>query len=328
MSASQVGHALYFVSPGKVEVRSEPISRREGEVRVESRLMGISHGTEMLFFRGEIPEELPVDPSLACYDGSLSFPIKYGYTNTGVSENGERIFAFFPHQDHFYANTRDVVVLPHDIPFEDAVFLANMEAAVGIVHDAAPLVGETILILGQGVLGLLVAEILRLGDAGRVITVEPLPLRRKASERIGCVALPSGADTAEQVNELTEGAGVDIAINVSSSAEGLQLAIDTLACEGKVVEASWYGIKEVALRLGSAFHRKRLAICCSQVSTIKPALMTRWSRERRLHLVVELLERIRPSKYITHRISLGEAQRAFELIQKSVEETIQVVLEP
>jgi threonine dehydrogenase-like Zn-dependent dehydrogenase len=320
--------ALYFTAPRAVELRKERCRPAGEQVLIRSRLIGISHGTEMLVYRGQMPRGLEADASLPALAGTLEYPLKYGYVNTGETESGGRVFAFYPHQDLFFADPEQLIELPARLDFADAVFLANMETALGIVHDANPRFGECVLLIGQGVVGLLTAEILMRGGLGKVITVEPYPDRRGASEAIGCVALQPGAELREQVREHTDGRGADVAINTSASAEGLQLAIDNLAFEAAVVEASWYGSRPVALDLGRAFHRKRLKLRSSQVSRIDPALSGRWDKNRRLQTVLKLLQQIRPSRYITHRFALDRAQEAYELLEKHPERCIQIVLEP
>jgi len=320
--------ALYFTAPRTVELREEQCRPAGDQVLVRSRLIGISHGTEMLAFRGELPRELEADASLRSLSGTLDYPLKYGYINTGVTESGRRVFAFYPHQDLFFADPQELIELPPDLEFVDAVFLANMETALGIVHDANPRFGESVLLIGQGVVGLLTAEILSRAGVGKVITVEPHLRRRRASEGIGCVALRPAAGLRRSILEHTGGRGADVAVNLSASAEGLQLAIDTLAFEGTVVEASWYGTRQVTLDLGRTFHRKRLHLRSSQVSRIDPALSGRWDKRRRLDRVLELLQSIHPSRYITHRFTLDRAPEAYELLDKHPGRCIQVVLEP
>jgi hypothetical protein len=320
--------ALYFTAARTVELREEYCRPVGEQVLVRSRLIGISHGTEMLAFRGQMPKGLEADTSLAALDGTLDYPLKYGYINTGETESGRRVFAFYPHQDLFFADPGQLIELPSQLDFTDAVFLASMETALSIVHDANPRFGEHVLLIGQGVVGLLTAEILMRGGVGKVIAVEPFAGRRRASEAIGCVALQPGVEVRERIIEQTNGRGADIAINVSASAEGLQLAIDNLAFEGTVVEASWYGSRRVTLDLGGAFHRKRLKLRSSQVSRIDPALRGSWDKDRRLQQVLELLQAIRPSRYISHRFALDRAQEAYVLLEKHPDRTIQVVLEP
>jgi 2-desacetyl-2-hydroxyethyl bacteriochlorophyllide A dehydrogenase len=320
---------LYFVEPGRVELREESLAAAPGKMLVRSRLIGISHGTEMLAFRGELPEGLEADATLPSLTGRLGYPLRYGYINTGVAEDGRRVFAFVPHQDLFLAGEGELIELPPELPFEDAVFLATMETALGVVHDAGVRFGEDVLVVGQGVVGLLTSELLLHAGAGRVIAVEHHELRRDASRRLGCVTLAAQeGGLVERIMALTAGRGVDVAVDVCGTDAGLQLGLDCLAFEGTLVVASWHGSRPVALELGSAFHRRRLRLRSSQVSRLDPALEGRWSKKRRLAVALGLLRELRPSRYITHRFPLAAAQEAYRLLEERPAETIQVVLEP
>jgi alcohol dehydrogenase len=132
----------------------------------------------------------------------------------------------------------------------------------------------------------------------------------------------------KKTEELTAGRGFDLAIDVSSSEAGLQAAIDALAFNGTLVEGSCFGSREVAVRLGEAFHRKRLVVKSSQVSTIGPSLQARWDKNRRLSFCLELLKTVRPARLITHRFPLARADEAYRLIDREAGRTLQIVLEP
>jgi 2-desacetyl-2-hydroxyethyl bacteriochlorophyllide A dehydrogenase len=328
MKDSESARAVYFTGPGRIEVRDERIERRPGDKKVDSHLIGISHGTEMILYSGCTPAS-PSGETLPSLADSFSYPVKYGYSNAGVTQDGDRVFVFYPHQDRFYVQPEQCIPLPDGLAFEDAVFLANMETAMGIVHDAHCRFGETVLVLGQGIVGLLTAELLMRGGVGRLVTVDPLPLRRSYSERLGCIAVdPAEGSVPELVRHLTNGRGADVAINTSGSDEGLQAAIDSLTIEGTVVEASWYGSRTAGIKLGEAFHRKRLSIRSSQVSHIGSCLQPRWNKQRRLDHVIGLLQTIQPSRYITHRYSLSDAPAAFRLLGSRSDEVVQIVLYP
>ncbi len=316
--------AVYFEAPGLVALREERLEPGPGQVVVESRLIGISHGTEMLLFRGEAPPAAA--ETLPALGESLAYPVKYGYLNVGLAADGRRVFAFYPHQDRFATDPAGLVELPAGLAEEDAIFLASMETALGVAHDAGPRYGEEAMVVGLGVVGLLVAEVLRRSGV-EVIACERYPLRRRMAQAAGCrVAGPEEAPAL--VREVTSGRGVDVAVNASASEAGLQLALDCLAFGGTAVEASWHGMRPVRLSLGESFHRRRLRLVSSQVSRIDPALAGRWSKERRFQTVLRLLAEVRPSRYITHRVPLDEAPRAYRQLQDRPQETVQVVLVP
>lgn len=326
---SSDSRSLYFVAKRRVEIRRETVEIAPGETLLSSRLIGISHGTELLVYRGEAPAELPADEVLGSVEGSLAYPIKYGYMNVAETASGERYFVFHPHQDRFACNLAKAVPLPDSIETEDAVFLANMETALGVVQDARPVAGDSILVIGQGVVGMLVAELLCRSGTERVVSVDPIERRRDLSSSIGCLSIdPELPDACDRIRDLTGGRGPDIAINTSGAAEGLQLAIDVTAFEGLILEASWFGTRDVLLNLGTSFHRKRLTIRSSQVSSISPHLGPRWTKARRLTQALEYVGRLRPSRLISHRIPFSKAPEAYRLICDHPEKVLQVVLDP
>lgn len=318
---------VYFEAPRSVRVREERVEPGPDEHAVTSELIGISHGTEMLFYRGPFPRGQELEARATIGNGN-GYPVKYGYMNVGVLDDGSRVFGFYPHQDRFAARPDHLLPVPDGIESEDAILYPSVETAIQIVHDAGPRLGERVLVSGLGVIGLLVVQLLRRVSL-EVVAADPVPQRRERAAAFGCAVLdPASPDAPDIVRTMTGELGPDLAINTSAREEALQLALDTLAPEGTVVEASWYGEHETRLRLGTAFHRKRLSIRSSQVSTLNPAMRPRWSRTRRTELAWRLMRELRPGRLITHRFQLDEAATAYDLIAERPEEVLQVVLVP
>jgi threonine dehydrogenase-like Zn-dependent dehydrogenase len=326
MNKDRPAKALYFTGVGKTEIRREAIQGNKNDIYLESVCMGISHGTEMNIYRGCF-QKTESEDAISALEGTMDYPLKYGYINVAVNEAGDPFFAFYPHQDKFFCSPGDIIPLPSDLHKEDAVFLASMETALGIVHDTAPLYGEIVAVFGLGVIGILVCEILKNTGPASFIGIDPLQSRRRLAEELGGrSAAPEEA--AETIANLSGGRGADIAINVSSSESAIRTALENLCFEGRLIEASWYGSREVSIPLGGDFHRKRLTITSSQVSHIKTALSKRWDKERRMKTVIELLRKLEPSKYISHRFPLDQSSDAYSLIDKKQDEVMQVVLYP
>jgi threonine dehydrogenase-like Zn-dependent dehydrogenase len=94
-----------------------------------------------------------------------------------------------------------------------------------------------------------------------------------------------------------------------------------------VVVGSWYGKKRAALDLGGRFHRSRIRLISSQVSSIAPELSGRWTKERRFELAWEMLRRVQPRRLITHCLPVREAQGAYQMLDQSPEQAIQIVFQ-
>ena len=329
--------AVWFGGPEQVEIRHEPAAIvGPDDVRVRAVVSGVSAGSELLVYRGNAPHDL--QPDLPTVSGDFGFPIKFAYASVGrVIEAGSRVaqlavddlvFAHHPHQTEYIVPADFPLRLPEGLPADVGVFAANLETAVTVVLDAHPRLGDAVLVTGQGVVGLLVTMLLRRAGATPIVTADLHERRRAASTTAGAHrALGVDVDLVDAVLELTDGRGVDVAIEVSGSPAGLQACIDAAAFAGTVVVASWYGTRDVTLSLGGGYHRRRLRVISSQVSTLDPALAPRWDRARRTAFVSALLEELPLNGLITHRFPLDQAAAAYELLDRRAGECLQVVLD-
>lgn len=329
--------AVWFPAARVAEIRTEP-SQPVGptDVRVRAIVSGVSAGSELLVYRGLAPSDIP--PDLPTVEGDFRFPIKFGYANVGtVVEVGSEVtrlavddlvFTHHPHQTEYVVPADFPIRLPKSLPVERGVFAANLETAATVVLDAHPRLEEAVLVVGQGIVGLLVTMLLKRTGARPIIAVDLHERRRDAAVRAGADhALGPGDELVPDVLELTGGRGVDVAIEASGSANALQSCVDAAAFGGTVVVASWYGTRDVTLALGGAFHRRRLRLVSTQVSTLDPALSPRWSRERRTDLVRTVLTEFALEDLISHRFPLSAATSAYELLETKPEECLQVILD-
>jgi len=330
----QKARTLFFTGPRQIEVCETNLPAiRPDEALVETVISAVSTGTEMLIYRGQFPRDL-VD-SRDDVSSALHYPLAYGYAcvgivrETGQAVNKERldrlVFSFQPHTSHFVAAINALIPIPNPIPAEAACFLANMETAVNLVQDAAPILGERALVLGQGVIGLLAAALLGEFPLEALVSADHFALRRSVSPAHHSLD-SSSANFHAQARTLLE-PGADLTLECTGNPSALNDAIALTAFSGRVLIGSWYGQKQTAIDLGGAFHRSRIKVISSQVSTIAPELSGRWDKTRRFHVAWNALERIQPQKWITHRFPIGEAGQAFELLDKSPQETIQIVFD-
>jgi len=301
---------------------------------VKTRISGISPGTEMLFYRGEGPVDEPVDTALPSYSGALAYPLHYGYAAAGrVVEVGEgvdpawlqrRVFAFQPHASSFVAAPHELLPIPDAVSDRDAILFANTETAVNLVQDGAPVIGERVLVLGLGVVGLLVAALLARIAGVEVTAVDPLANRRKAAARMGVTCTFSPDDILSNDLALRD---FDLVYELTGRPETLATAIDAVGYAGRVVVGSWYGSKQATFSLNTHFHRDRIRIISSQVSTIAPELSARWDKQRRYALVWRMLEMLPVDALHTHIFPVEQAAEAFATVDKHPEEAIQVAIE-
>jgi 2-desacetyl-2-hydroxyethyl bacteriochlorophyllide A dehydrogenase len=291
------GRVLRFVAPYRVELDEVTVREpEEDELLVRAEASGISSGTEMLAYRGQIDPSLALDETLGALRGSFAYPFAYGYSAVGTVEasrgriaDGSRVFAFHPHQDLFVVRARDVVPVDGLDP-RSATFLPLVETALQVCLDAGPRLGEHVAVVGLGCIGLLTAALLSRAGA-HVIGAEPQEARRRAAARLGVEAVPP-EEIAAVLDERTQGRGVPLVVEASGSPDALADGLRLLAHEGTALVCSWYATKTVPLPLGAEFHRRRLVIRSTQVSTIPSELAGRWDRDRRRRAARALLDEL------------------------------------
>lgn len=323
-------------------VQAGPIPRPDAhEVLVRAEVSAISAGSELLVYRGEFPEGEKIDASIPALAGDFEYPFSYGYALVGrvVSRGREvdsawddrLVFAFHPHVSHFLASPESLIPVPEGVAPDAAVFLPNMETAAGLVMDGRPLIGETVAVLGQGVVGLLTTALLAAFPLESLVTADRWQDRREASLAIGAQASldPDADDYLARMRSFGRGAGpgrgLDLVFELSGSLRALNEAIAVVGYNGRVIVGSWYGGKPASLDLGSRFHRNRIRVLSSQVSTLAPGLRGRWTKERRLFLAWREIKRVRPDRWITHRFSIEQAQDAYRFLDRHDGEGLQVV---
>jgi threonine dehydrogenase-like Zn-dependent dehydrogenase len=205
-----------------------------------------------------------------------------------------------------------------------------METAITLLLDGSPLIGEQVVVSGQGIVGLLTTALLARFPLTALITLDCHALRRQASLRLGASNSldPTDPQVGERLGVRVGGGGeADLVYELSGVPAALDRAIALSRYSGRVVVGSWYGAQKVQLDLGSFFHRGRVSLISSQVSTMAPSLSGRWQGWRRIQVAWEMLRATRPSHLITQRIPLADAAAAYDLIHRAPQETIQVILE-
>jgi threonine dehydrogenase-like Zn-dependent dehydrogenase len=278
--------AFWIDEPGVGVVRRQSVDEvGDGDVLVRTSYTGISRGTETSVFLGRVPASEHDRMRAPFQEGDFPGPVKYGYLNVGVVEQGpatllgRTVFTLFPHQSAFVVPAGAVVPVPPGVPARRAVLAGAVETAVNVLWDAAPLIGDRITIVGAGMIGCAVARLARGIPGLDVVLVDLDGSRREVADRLGVRFAAPGEAPGDR----------DLVINTSGSAAGLQLALESVVTDGEVIEAGWYGDRPVTVMLGADFHSRRLAIRSSQVGAVAARRRgTRTTRDR-LRFALDLL---------------------------------------
>lgn len=300
MSNARAARQFWIRSPGRGEiVQADLPPAQAGQVLVRAICSGVSRGTESLVFTGRVPPSQHRAMRAPFQEGEFPGPVKYGYASVGTVEQvepagtgaavtdggaaadlaGRTVFCLYPHQDLYRVPASAVTPVPADVPAGRAVLAANLETAVNVAWDARPAVGDRIVVIGAGVVGLLAAWLCRQVPGADVTVVDVNPARASAARALGLAF----------ETEPPRAADADLVVHASGRPDGLRSALGAAGVEGAVVEASWYGSESVPLPLGEQFHSRRLTLRSSQVGRVPPDRAPRWSRARRLRLALDLL---------------------------------------
>jgi 2-desacetyl-2-hydroxyethyl bacteriochlorophyllide A dehydrogenase len=278
--------AFWITAVGQGKILAEQLPAvRPGDVVVRTLYSGISRGTEALVFRGEVPPSEWARMRAPHQAGDFPAPVKYGYASVGRVEAGpdslvgRNVFCLWPHQDRYVVAAQSVLPLPPGLHPRRAVLAANFETAINALWDVPPRIGDRIAVVGAGTVGCLTAWLASRIEGTEVELVDLDPRKRAIAAALDVpFALPDAARRE-----------VDCVFHASGHPAGLVTALELAGFESTVADLSWYGMRDVVLPLGQAFHSRRLRLIASQVGTIPAAQRGRWTHARRLELALRLL---------------------------------------
>ncbi len=336
--------SLYFIGKQQVAVKRDSIDHLPShQVLVKTLHSAISAGTELLVYRDQWPQQMAMDESISALNGRFQYPLKYGYSAVGkVIETGSdvdsaligrKVFGFNPHESFFSANPEDLVILEEGINPLDYLFLPNMETAMSFVMDGQPVIGETVLVFGQGIVGLLTTAVLAAFPLAMLMTLDSIELRRNQSLQLGAHKSvdPANESSIGEIRQIIRDFsaidGADLVYELSGNPNALNSAIELTGFSGRVIVGSWYGEKEANLSLGGRFHRNKIRLISSQVSSVAPQFTGLWTKSRRMEYVLKLIQRIKPSMLISHRFPIHRAPEAYELLDQSPSKSLQVIFD-
>lgn len=314
----------------------------DDQVLVQSVYSGISFGTESKLYHGTWPAGLALDASLPDMAKPVSYPLRYGYATVGrvlraaAPKNkvleGEWVFCFRPHGSHHIVPCGELLTLPSLTDPRHGVFIPNLETAVSLVMDTAPLIAETVAIVGLGVVGQLVSSVLNRFPLAGLIAVDTDGFRRQLGEQ------RLGANPPACAPELTFAAAAhdlkgkaDAVIEVSGSYQGLRVATELVRTSGRITLGSFLASSGVQAEAPFApqFHRSQVRMICSQVSSVDPQLAGRFSKSRRMAYVLDLLSQLEAelAPLITHTVPFDDAAKAYRMLATGKASCCQVVLQ-
>jgi 2-desacetyl-2-hydroxyethyl bacteriochlorophyllide A dehydrogenase len=326
-----------------------------GEIRLRSRMSGISHGTELALYRGTSAfTDKVFDRGMRAFvvpqAGSASaYPVTLGYemisevievaSDVSAVRVGDLVHTGTPHQEETILNvaaslnaTYPLVRLAPDGSLDRAVFISLAAVALQAVHDAQIKLGDSVSVHGLGAIGLLAVQMCTLEGIQNIFGVDPDPHRRKLAASFGAIHVldpNSEPPIGLQIRELNGGRGVDVAIEVSGSDRGLQGALAAAGLGATVVAAGFYQGGAANLRLGEEFHHNRLSLIASVGGWGAPHRHAPlWDRQRVMDTATRLLytERVSVAGLLTRKFPFREAPAAYRWLEENPVSAVKVAL--
>jgi 2-desacetyl-2-hydroxyethyl bacteriochlorophyllide A dehydrogenase len=308
------------------------------QIRIVSRLSGISAGTEMAVYRGEI--------------GSLkhgrwgywtTFPIDPGYELVGtvvetgalVSDVGvgDRVVALAPHTTEAVVVRERYVKVPDEVSDESATFAILGATTTHGMRRAGVRYGETVLVLGLGVVGLLSAMHARRSGAATVIVADPLAGKRSLASRLGFEhVLDPGADGyLDELDARTRGHRADVVIEASGSAAAFETCLVSIAHHGRLLVQGTHLVPVPIDFSDYTMHYETTIISTWAIgSATKPGIQGIESEAKEnLMLSMELIRRgdLDVREFVSHRYPFEDLPSVYEQIDTRTIDYLQVLLE-
>lgn len=233
---------ILFTEPNTAKlVTGEVSAPRAGEVQVKLAVSTISSGTE----RAKLVGDVNIDSQKAAAK-EAKFPRAGGYSAAGtvvaVGEGtegfavGDRVAVFWgKHCSYQNVPAKNLLKIPDDVPMEEAALWNIATFPMAAIRKCRTEMGESAIVMGQGILGQMAVMQLRAAGAVPIIAVDPDEEKRRQALLLGAdFALnPFDEDFVQRVKEITEG-GAKVAIEVTGVGAGLNGALDCMRPRGRV----------------------------------------------------------------------------------------------
>jgi predicted dehydrogenase len=315
---------------GKAKARPDLVKKVVAKIKTE----GLAQTLEKVFAKLDTP--IPLGYSCA---GTV---VEVGANCSGLKP-GDRVACggagYATHADFNYVPKNLVVKIPDSVSFEDASFATLGAIAMQGVRQADVRLGERVVVIGLGLLGLLTVQILRAAGC-RVMGSDLDPRKCELAKTLGAENTVHVAnDLVDVAAAFTGGHGADAVIitAATSSNQPIEQAAEISRVKGRVVVVGMVGMdvprdpfykKELDLRLSMSYGPGRYDPSYEEAGHDYPYGYVRWTEQRNMQSFIELIAagQVTPAKLVTHRFDIAQALNAYELLESGSEPYLGIII--
>lgn len=224
--------------------------------------------------------------------------------------------------------------LSPEVPFEAAISMPFAGTTLHCIRRARVVVGDSVAIIGQGPMGLLVTQWAAIAGAGQIIVTDRFSKRLTLALQLGATSAldPGKADVYDAVQNLTGGRGADVVINATNSPEAFEFGMRLARRQGRVVVLSWHTHPITINDITQDFYNKELEIIATRAGGPSSAVKSeyvRWTSDESLKYIEKMIVsgRLKPAALITHRLPAAKVAEGLRLVEEKPEEVIKLMLE-
>ncbi len=327
---------IFFTGKEQIEVREEPVEPpRAGELLLQTTRTLISTGTEGIVLTGNF------SPGTH-WDRWVSYPFRAGYSHAGrvvgIGEGvegwkiGDRAATYGGHTSYEIVQATQAVRIPEGVSDEDATWAALGSTTQIGARTANHIMGDSVVVIGLGLLGQLVNQYARLLGALDVIAVDTAPRRLEMAAAHGATETlqMSAADALPHVERITRGRRADVVYDVTGNPVVFATALPLARDLGTLVLLGDAGNPQEQ-RLTPDVIKRGVRIAGAHM-THAPAGHTpgvRWSRYGMRELFLTYLQRgqMRVKDLNTHRYKPEQASEAYTMLQRERATAMGVIFE-
>jgi 2-desacetyl-2-hydroxyethyl bacteriochlorophyllide A dehydrogenase len=225
-----------------------------------------------------------------------------------------------------------VLKIPPALSDETATFSTLASVALHAIRRARIEFGETLVILGAGILGLISIQLARMSGAGQVIVLDLAENRLELARRYGAdLAInPAEEDPVVCVFAATSGHGAPVLLETAGNPQVIPLAFKLAANGGQIVTTGALE-EEVSISFHKEFIRRELSLIAAfqPFCPITDNIYWRWTQQANRRLLLEMLAdgRLRVDEMLTHRFPAARAPEVYEHIKGGEREMLGVLLD-